>query len=158
MLAKIRLFPEGPSYRESDGSYFYAGNDGLSRIDKSGKVHILIQKPSGGGTHILPDGSILLVGGVGLRRVFPDGKIALLADGSKIGGGNDITMDANGTVYWSVPSKGVYRLESGQDKKPELIVDKRGLNGLDVDPSGKFLFINRGRRIVKHSIHGVGKS
>ena len=157
VLATFPLFPEGPSYRKSDGSYFFAGNNGLSRVTKEGEMHVLIEKPGGGGTHILPDGSILLIGAIGLRRVYPDGKIALLSDGAKTGKGNDITMGIDGTVYWSVPSKGVYRLESGKDKKPELIVDKKGLNGLDVDPSGEYLFICRGRRIVKHKILGTGK-
>lgn len=158
-LAKFELFPEGPSYRPEDGSYFFAGNNALSRVTKEGKMHVLIPREefSGGGTHILPDKSILIIGHKGLRRVFPDGKMALLVDAKDAGPGNDISMDANGTIYFSVPSKGVFRLESGKDSKVELIVPKRGLNGLDVDPKGEYLYINRGKRIVRHKILGRGK-
>ena len=156
ILAEIELFPEGPSYRPEDGSYFYSGNDALSRITKDGKVHVLVARAdfSGGGTHILPDGSILVVGNKGLQRVFLNGKVALLADVPEC---NDMTMDANGTVYFSVPKKGVYRFESGPNSKAELIIPKRGLNGLDVDPRNEYLFINRGKRIVRHKLMGKGQ-
>ncbi|MCM8532609.1 MAG: SMP-30/gluconolactonase/LRE family protein, partial [Lentisphaeraceae bacterium] len=159
-LAKFPLFPEGPVYRPEDGSYFFAGNNALSRITAEGEFRVLLprEKASGSGTHILPDGSILIIGHTGLRRVFPGGKVALLVDGKEVGKGNDITMDANGTVYFSVPGTGVYRLEAGLDKKAELVVDKRGLNGLEVDPKSEYLYINRGKNIVRHKLNGVGQA
>ncbi len=46
-----------------------------------GKLHVILGKPGGGGTHFLPDGAVPIVGHVGLRRLFPDGRVALLADG-----------------------------------------------------------------------------
>ncbi|MCM8535884.1 MAG: SMP-30/gluconolactonase/LRE family protein [Lentisphaeraceae bacterium] len=159
-LAKFPLFPEGPVYRPEDGSYFFAGNNALSRVTAEGEFRVLLPKAkaSGGGTHILPDGSILIIGHTGLRRVFKDGRVAFLVDGKTVGKGNDITMDANGTIYFSVPGTGVYRLEAGLDKKAELIVDKRGLNGLEVDPKSEYLYINRGKAVVRHKILGVGKA
>lgn len=141
-FTKTELFPEGPSYRPSDDSYFFAGNLALTRVAPDGTPQQLLGKPGGGGTHFLPDGSVLLIGKTGLRRVFPDGRIALIADGETTGGGNDITIGKYQEIYFSVPSQGIYRVSPGEDGKVERVV-KQGTNGLDVDPNGEFLYVFR---------------
>lgn len=152
-VATFELFPEGPSYRPTDDSYFYSGNLALTRVDRNGSTHEALGKPGGGGTHFLPDGSVLIIGHVGLRRLYPDGRIALLADGAKIGAGNDLTVGVDGEVYFSVPKSGIYRLTPGLDGELERVV-KQGCNGLDVDPSGKFLYVVRGG-VQRYPLHGV---
>ncbi|MEM1442645.1 MAG: hypothetical protein AAGF67_09900, partial [Verrucomicrobiota bacterium] len=77
-IAKFELFPEGPSYRPQDDSWFFAGNNALTHIDRSGNLKVLLERPGAGGTHLLPDGSILVIGQIGLRRICPDGRVALL--------------------------------------------------------------------------------
>ena len=152
-VAKFELFPEGPSYRRSDGSYFFAGNVALTRVDADNKLHVVLEEPGGGGTHFLPDGSVLLIGKMGLRRIYPDGRIALLADGEETGGGNDITMGKHGEIYFSAPGRGIYRLTPGKDGRLELVTNK-GANGLDVDPSGDWLYVTAGG-VQRHRIHGT---
>ncbi len=142
-LADVPLFPEGPSYRPEDGSYFFAGNIGLTRLDAEGNLQVAVEKPGGGGTHILPDGSFLLVGKSGLRRIYLDGRIALIADGKETGGGNDVTVGIHLEVYFSVPGKGIYRVSPGVNGKVEKVLEKGG-NGLDVDPSGRYLYVHGG--------------
>ena len=154
-LTDTELFPEGPSYRTSDGSWFFAGNLGLTRVDPDGKIHPILGKPGGGGTHVLPDNSILHVGSVGLRRFFPDGRVALLADGEEIGGANDITIGKDGEVYFSVPSAGIYRLTPGPEGRLEL-ASKKKANGLEVDPAGKFIYVS-GTALERFAIQGLDR-
>lgn len=152
-VADLELFPEGPSYRPSDDSYFFAGNVALTRVDADNKLHVVLEEPGGGGTHFLPDGSVLLIGKSGLRRIYPDGRIALLADGNETGGGNDITMGKHGEIYFSAPGRGIYRLTPGKNGRLELVTDK-GANGLDVDPSGDWLYVAAGG-VQRHRIGGL---
>ncbi len=154
-LTDTELFPEGPTYRTSDNSWFFAGNLGLTRVTAEGKVHPILGKPGGGGTHVLPDGSILHIGQIGLRRIFKDGRIALLADGNEIGGGNDLTMGKHGEVYFSVPSQGIYRLTPGADGKLTKVSDRKA-NGLEVDLAGKFVYVS-GQSLDRYPIQGLDK-
>lgn len=139
-IATFDWFPEGPTYRPADGSYFFSGNRALTRVDTTGRLHTVLTEPGGGGTHFLPDGSVLIVGHVGLRRLFPDGRVALLADGTEIGAGNDLSVGIHGEIYMSVPKEGIYRLTAGTAGRLER-VSEQGCNGLEVDPSGKFLYV-----------------
>ena len=152
-LTDTELFPEGPTYRPSDQSWFFAGNLGLTRVDAEGRVHPVLGKPGGGGTHVLPDDSILHIGQTGLRRIFPDGRIALLADGNEIGGGNDLTMGRFGEVYFSVPSSGIFRLTPGKEGKLEKVSDKKP-NGLEVDPAGRYVYV-AGKSVDRFPIKGL---
>ena len=38
-MARFDWFPEGPSYRPADGSYFFSGNKALTRVDSKGRLH-----------------------------------------------------------------------------------------------------------------------
>lgn len=152
----ITYFPEGPSYRPSDNSRFFSGNHDLSRITPDGERITVFKKAGGGGTHFLPDDSVLVVGGAGLRRFYPDGSIELIVDGKKIGGCNDITMGIHKEIYFSVPrSKAIYRVSPGVNGKIEKVLRKPG-NGLDVDPSGEYLYVHRGQ-IYRYKINGPDK-
>jgi len=139
-LTDTELFPEGPTYRPSDDSWFFAGNLGLTRVDSENQIHPVLGKPGGGGTHVLPDNSILHIGKVGLRRIFPDGRIALLADGEEIGGGNDLTVGKHGEVYFTVPSQGIYRLTPGPEGRLEKVSNRKS-NGLEVDLAGEYVYV-----------------
>ncbi|MCG6156356.1 SMP-30/gluconolactonase/LRE family protein [Rubinisphaera margarita] len=141
-MAEFDWFPEGPSYRPADDSYFFSGNQALTRVDNEGRLHEVLGQPGGGGTHFLPDGSVLIVGHVGLRRMFPDGRVALLADGKKIGAGNDLSVGIHGEVYFSVPKAGIFRLTAGDSGCLEQVTEQ-GCNGLEVDPVGKFVYVVR---------------
>lgn len=141
-IAHFDWFPEGPSYRPSDGSYFFSGHQALTRVDAHRQLHEILGQPGGGGTHFLPDGSVLIVGHVGLRRLFPDGRVELLADGKETGAGNDLSVGIHQEVYFSVPKEGIYRLTPGPNGRL-VRVSHQGCNGLDVNPDGKFLFVVR---------------
>ena len=152
-ITDCATFPEGPSYRPEDNSLFFSGSHALSRITSDGEYKVLARKPGGGGSHLLPDGSFLLVGGPGLRRIYPDGKIEMIADGKKIGATNDITMGIHKEVYFTCPGgKAIYRMTPGTDGKVEKVLNKSG-NGLDVDPTGKYLYVHRGK-VVRYKING----
>ena len=153
-LASFKGFPEGPCYRPSDDSYFFAGNVDLRRIDPEGNVTTILTGKGAGGTHFLPDGSLLIAGNTGLRRLMPDGTVYLIADAEELGGKNDITMGIHGEIYFSIPGTGIYRVTPGKDGKVEMVVGDGGGNGLDVDPSGKFLYVHRGD-IRRYAINGV---
>lgn len=151
-ISKFQGFPEGPSYRPKDDSLFFAGNVGLRQLRPDGSLMTILQKPSGGGTHFLADGSILHLGHQGLRRIFSDGRIQLISD---IAGGNDITIGIHREIYFSVPKKGIFRVTPGK-KGTTSLVSKNGCNGLDVDPSGKFLYVHRAG-IRRYPIEGPDK-
>ena len=141
-VAKFDWFPEGPSYRPSDGSFFFAGKQALTRVDSKGRLHQVLGEPGGGGIHFLPDGSVLIVGHVGLRRMFPDGRVALLADGKEVGAGNDLSVGIHGEVYFSVPKEGIYRLTAGEAGRLDKVA-AQGCNGLEVELAGTYLYVVR---------------
>jgi len=155
-LASLEVFPEGPSYAPRQNAFYFSGNVGLSRINVDGSVQEIIEEPGGGGTQMLPDGSVLVVGKSGLRRVYPDGRIALLADGKKTGGGNDLSIGPDGEVYFSVPSQGIYRLTPGLAGRLDR-VSEQGANGIDVDPTGRWLYLTSGG-IQRHRIRGLDQA
>ncbi len=153
-VASFKGFPEGPSYRPSDGSVFFAGNVDLRRVDSDGNLTTILSGTGAGGTHFLPDGSLLIVGNAGLQRLMPDGTVYLLADAEELGGKNDITMGIYGEIYFSIPRVGIFRVTPGKDGKVEKVIGDGGGNGLDVDPAGKFLYVHRGG-IRRYAINGV---
>lgn len=152
-LTDTELFPEGPSYRVSDGSWFFAGNLGLNRVSEEGTVFPILGKPGGSGTHVLPDGSILHIGQIGLRRFFPDGRVALLTDAEETGPGNDLSMGIHGEVYFSAPQQGIYRLTHGKDGTLKKVSGRKA-NGLEVDPAGKFIYV-AGTSVDRYPIQGL---
>ena len=154
-VTRFALFPEGPCYRPRDDSYFFAGNIALTRVAPDGSLHQVLAEPGAGGTHFLPDGSLLLIGHIGLRRIYPDGRITLLADGKQVGKGNDITMGRHGEIYFSSPGKGIYRITPGRNGKLELAT-RQSANGLDVDPSGDWLYVAAGG-VQRHRIQGIDR-
>ena len=152
-VASFKGFPEGPSYRPSDDSYFFVGNVDLRRVDSEGEVTTVLSGKGAGGSHFLPDGSLLLAGNAGLRRIMPDGTVYLIADAEDLGGKNDITIGIHGEVYFSIPRKGIYRVTPGKDGTVEKVAEGGG-NGLDVDPAGKFLYVHRAG-IQRYEIKGL---
>ena len=152
-VAALEEFPEGPSYRPADDSYFFSGSIALQRVAPDGTVVQILERPGGGGTWCLPDGSVLVIGHVGLRRIYPNGRVTLLADGKDCGRANDLTMGKHAEIYFSVPGRGIFRLTAGKTGRLEQVSDQ-GPNGLDVDPSGDWLYVAAGG-IKRHRIHGI---
>jgi len=149
-LAKFDWFPEGPAYRTTDERFFFSGANALTRVGLNGELHTVLSSPGGGGVHFLPDDSALIIGKTGLRRVFPDGRVALLVDGKTTGPGNDLSIGIHGEIYFSVPSDGIYRLTPGQDGRLQRVSGDR-CNGLEVDPSGKYLYV-AGSRVQRYPL------
>ncbi|MHC2065845.1 SMP-30/gluconolactonase/LRE family protein [Bremerella sp. T1] len=149
-VAKFDWFPEGPAYRKSDNRFFFSGANALTRVDLNGELHAVLLSPGGGGVHFLPDDSALIIGQTGLRRVYPDGRVALLVDGKTIGPGNDLSIGIHGEIYFSVPNDGIYRLTAGQDGRLQRVCGDR-CNGLEVDPSGKYLYV-AGSRVQRYPL------
>ncbi len=148
--AELDWFPEGPAYRASDDQFFFAGVRGLTRLGRAGTVQEVLGPPMTGGVHFLPDDSVLMVGHDGLRRLMPDGTLWLLADGDVIGRGNDLSIGIYDEIYFSVPASGIYRLTAGPAGRLQKVWNQ-GCNGLEVDPSGQYLYV-AGRDVQRYRI------
>jgi sugar lactone lactonase YvrE len=142
MAAKPALYAmsgghvEGPSWR--DGEIFMAVvGKGLVKVDADHKVVSYLPGLSPLGTYLLGDGSILVCDDKHtMVQVFRDGKVGLLGTS---GACNDITVDADGNIYFSDFKSAVYRITPAGVQSKVLTLNSP--NGLEVDPAGKYLYI-----------------
>jgi sugar lactone lactonase YvrE len=139
---------EGPSWRS--GELFFAadgGGWGLMRVDAAGKLYRYQPKLTPIGTFALADGSLLACDHTYfLVQVFPDGKAGVLPhDGIGEPFCNDVAVDGAGNIFVSARrSGGIYRISpAGEILK--VIDGQNGPNGVEVDPTGKFLYFTTGQ-------------
>jgi gluconolactonase len=176
-LAKVmfKRFAEAPGYSEGptwrDGDLFFCCNNGLMRIDRSGKVRKYLDlKPAG--TLLRPDGSLLLCDNKipALVKVTPEGKVGVLADrfaDKPLGSLNDLTVDRNGNVYWTDPKDSsqqnpigkIFRL-SPEGKVDLLASDLAFPNGIEVDPENRYLYVMESQtaKILRYEVPLPGKA
>jgi sugar lactone lactonase YvrE len=145
---------EGPSWR--DGEVFFGHRDGLMRISADRKLfRYLPELAFSVGSYRLADGSILVCGREHkLMQVLPDGKVAVLSDGSPVNS-NDVTVDAQGNIYFSDFRTAIHRITPGGEVSRPL----SGLaspNGVEVDPASKYLYFLSGNRLLRTSLPAAG--
>lgn len=166
--AKFTHYAKAPGYSEGptwvNGEVFFC-SDGLRRVDKAGNV-ILWLDVGPAGTVLRGDGQLLICDNKhkALLSLAPDGTLGVLADsfeGKPLNSLNDLTVDARGNIYWTDPggsslanpTGGVFRL------RPDGLVSRIGNtfafpNGLDVDPTGQFLFLveSQSKKILRFQL------
>jgi sugar lactone lactonase YvrE len=165
--AKSELFAaaatqvEGPSWR--DGDVFFAadgGGFGMMRAAADRKLYRYFPTNdlSPIGSYALKDGSILWCDHkLTVVQVFQDGKVAELPhsyQGKNIDFCNDITVDAEGNIYFSNPHSGdVYRITPGGQVDHVIA---RAANGVEVDPQSKYLYFGAGGTVSRLAIPKSG--
>jgi gluconolactonase len=162
-------FTEGPAWHPSGNVYFSdIVNNRIMRRDPKGAMHVY-RTPSGRSNGLLFDAQYRLhacEGGRegGNRRVTRtelDGTITVLADrfqGKRFNSPNDLTIDAQGRVYFTDPrygDRGNIEQYDSEGKSIEGVyrIDLDGLvhrlithevdrpNGIGISPDGKYLFV-----------------
>lgn len=167
-------FVEGPAWHPTGNVYFTdPGNNRIMRRDGKGVMHIFRQ-PSGRANGLVFDaqGRLIACEGAGeggnrrVTRTELDGTITVLADkyeGRRLNSPNDVTIDAQGRIYFTDPHYGprddveqrdaagkpieaVYRIDpEGNDTNGGvtrvLAGEVERPNGLAVSPDGKWLYV-----------------
>jgi sugar lactone lactonase YvrE len=161
VYVKANAHLEGPSWR--NGEVFFAADGtgwGLMRIDADRKLYRYQPKLLPVGSYALADGSILFGDHDRVvEQIFPDGKIGVLATdfaGQPIEFANDVTLDGAGNVYTSGRHSGfIYRISPAG----EVVKVASGVNlpnGVEVDPTSKFLYFVAGASIMRLSLPATG--
>jgi sugar lactone lactonase YvrE len=160
--AKAPGYSEGPIWRNGE-LLFCSG--ALMRVDAQGQAHKYLEIDPAG-TVIRGDGHVLICDNKfkAILDLSPDGRVGVVADRFEtepLRSLNDLTIDARGNVYWTDPDGSsvqnpvghIYRL------RPDGRIDRiaSGLafpNGLDVDPSGKYLYLieSQSKKILRYDV------
>jgi sugar lactone lactonase YvrE len=170
LLAAVKFEPyaEAPGYSEGptwrNGELFFCSGV-LLRVDAKHKVHKYLEiNPSG--TVLRGDGHLLVCDDQhkALLDVAPDGKVGVVVEQFEtlaLRSLNDLTIDARGNVYWTDPNGSSVKNPIGHifRVRPDGRVDRiaTGLafpNGLDVDPSGKYLYVieSQSKKILRYPV------
>ena len=155
---------EGPAWHADSKSLYFTGGDRITRLDADGKSHVF-REPSGGANGLLFDqqGRLIVCESANRRvtRTEADGQITVLADsyeGKKFNTPNDLTIDAQGRIYFSDPRygprdtmemrdadgklvEGVYRIDAPSKVERVIGREVERANGLLVSPDGRHLFV-----------------
>ncbi len=160
-------YSEGPTWIQGD-VYFCSG--ALLKATKDGTVTRFLEiNPAG--TFLKADGGLLICDNKhkALLEWTRDGKLAVLADsheGKPLNSLNDLTVDKAGNVYWTDPAGSSKKDPVGRIFRvtPEGVVSQvaSGLafpNGLDVDPSGAFLYVieSQTQKILRYAVPASDK-
>lgn len=167
--AKVEQVAQSPAYADApvccNGTIYFSGN-GFWRVQPEGPVKALDLSPCG--VAVRNDQDLLLCGsGLNvLLNLAPDGKMYLLADqyeSQPLNSLNDVTIDAQGRIYWTDPVGSsrekaigkVFRL-SADGTVRQLINNLAFPAGIEVDPSGKSLVVveSQTSRVLKYSLAG----
>ena len=161
-FAEAPGYSEGPTWR--NGEVFFCSG-GLLRVSKDRKVSKYLDIGAAG-TFLRENGHILICDNkyLAILDLAPDGKLGVVADSfdeKPLNSLNDLTVDKSGNIYWTDPSGSSAEKPVGNIFRvtPAGRVDKitTGLafpNGLDVDPSGEFLYIieSQSQKILRYAI------
>lgn len=161
-FAKIDSYSEGPCWR--DGVVLFCGG-ALWRADgKSVEKKWPTLNPAG--TAYLGDGRLLIADNKhkAILLMQKDGTFAVLADkhdDKPLNSLNDVTVDARGNIYWTDPAGStlekrtgsIYRL-APNGRVSQLAANLAFPNGLDVDPSGKFLYVieSQTKKVLRYAV------
>jgi sugar lactone lactonase YvrE len=147
---------EGPTWR--DGDLYFAqdgGGGGMMKLNAGGQVSRYRPELHPIGSFLLADGSTLWCDHEHLLlQMFPDGRAGILASGlaPKC---NDVTVDAEGNIFFSDYTDSVYRVTpSGQYARALGGLAKP--NGVEVDPDSRYLYIITGGRLLRSELSAGG--
>ena len=161
LYAKAGVHIEGPTWR--DGEVFFAADGagwGLMRVDANRKLYRYQPQLLPIGSALLADGSMLFGDhDLVVVQIFPDGKVAQVNTdfaGQAIEFANDLSVDGAGNIYTSARHTGfIYRISPAG----EVVRVASGLNvpnGVEVDPSSKYLYFVEGTAIKRLSLPASG--
>ena len=147
---------EGPTWR--DGDLYFAqdgGGGGMMKLNAAGQLSRYRPELHPIGSFLLADGSTLWCDHEHLLlQMFPDGRAGILASGlaPKC---NDVTVDAEGNIFFSDYTDSVYRVTpSGQYARALGGLAKP--NGVEVDPDSRYLYIVTGGRLLRSELSAGG--
>ncbi|MCA9091988.1 MAG: SMP-30/gluconolactonase/LRE family protein [Planctomycetaceae bacterium] len=165
--AKVEQFAQSPAYADAPvccNSVLYFGGNGFWKVQPDGPVKAFALSPSGA---VVRQEQDLLLCGTGLKALLnfaPDGKVHVLADKFEehpLNSLNDVTIDAQGRIYWTDPVGSsrekvigkVFRLTPDGTVK-QVIGNLAFPAGIEVDPTGKSLVIieSQTNRVLKYSV------
>jgi sugar lactone lactonase YvrE len=154
-LVAISAHIEGPTWR--DGFLFFA-HDGESALMRLSIADRRLVRYHPGldpvGSLLLADGSLLVCDKQRAGKpevvvqLFPDGKVGVLGDGSAPLC-NDITVDAEGNIFFSDYRGAIFKITPDGKQSRALGVLA---NGVEVDPTGKYLYFNLGNSVQRAPI------
>lgn len=162
--AEVVKFVQSPAYGDApaycNGAMHFSGN-GYWRIQTARPEKVFEFSPSGAAVRNERD---LLLCGSGLNALLnlsPDGKVHVLADefeGKRLNSLDDLTIDAQGRIYWTDPVGSSLEQPTGKvfrlapDGTVSLVIEHLAFpSGIEVDPSGKSLIVveSQSYRILK---------
>jgi sugar lactone lactonase YvrE len=161
-FAEAPDYSEGPTWRKGE-VLFCSG--ALLRVDTERKVHRYLEiNPAG--TVLRGDGHLLICDNKNkaLLDLSTDGKVGIVAEQFEMAALrslNDLTIDAQGNVYWTDPEGSSVKNPIGQvfRVRPDGRVDRlaTGLafpNGIEVDPAGKYLYLieSQSKKILRYEV------
>lgn len=169
-LAQVKFnhYAEAPGYSEGptwvNGELFFCSGS-LLRVDAAGKVHKHLEIGPAG-TVLCGNGHLLICDNKhkALLDLAPDGKVGVVVEqfeGKPLRSLNDLTIDARGNVYWTDPEGSTPEKPVGQlfrmrpDGRVDLVAGGLAFpNGLDVDPSGKYLYVveSQSKKILRYTV------
>lgn len=146
---------EGVAYRQGD--IFWCDLGGLFRLEREVSLFLHVPNDSCGAALAIADGSLLLaLGEHGLARLNGT-QIEQLATLPMGGFANDLSLDPWGNIYVSNLARGdVLRVTPAGDVS--MTADLPGANGLEVDPAGRYLYLNQSSqdRVVRLPLGSAG--
>ncbi|MEX0585427.1 MAG: SMP-30/gluconolactonase/LRE family protein, partial [Pirellulales bacterium] len=155
-------YSEGPTWWR--GEVFFCSG-ALLRVDGQRKVHRHLDVGPAG-TVLRGDGHLLICDNKhkALLDLAPNGTVGVVADqfeGRPLRSLNDLTIDVRGNVYWTDPEGSTPQNPVGQvfrlrpDGRVDLMAGGPAFpNGLDVDPTGKFLYVveSQSKKILRYQV------
>jgi sugar lactone lactonase YvrE len=134
---------EGPSWRKGE-VIFAADGGGLMRADAQGKIYRYFPTLDPVGSFTLADDSVLLCEKKYiLLQLFPDDTIGVIVgEGGAAGFCNDITVDADGNIYFSESHKGAIMKVTPAGELTTFVAGRRYPNGLEIDRANEVLYFS----------------
>ena len=148
---------EGPTWR--DGDLYFAqdgGGGGMMKLNAAGQVSRFRPELHPIGSFLLADGSMLWCDHEHLLlQIFPDGRTGVLASIGLAPKCNDVTVDAEGNIFFSDYTDSIYRVTpSGQFTRALGGLAKP--NGVEVDPDSKYVYFVTGGRLLRSELSAGG--
>jgi sugar lactone lactonase YvrE len=155
-------YSEGPTWFRGD-VFFCSG--ALLRVDAERKVSKYLNLGPAG-TVLKGDGHLLICDNKykALVDLSPDGKAQIVVDRFEtrpLRSLNDLSIDARGNVYWTVPESSSVQNPVGNvfRLRPDGRVDRvaTGLafpNGIEVDPASRFLYVieSQSKKVLRYAL------
>lgn len=165
--AVVEQYVQSPAYADAPvwrTSLVYFASSAFWRVQEQGPVKVFDLNPSGA---CVRDGEDLLLCETSLKsllNVSADGKVSVLADqfeGQPLNSLNDVTIDAQGRIYWTDPVGSSREKPIGKvlrltpDGTVSVVIEGLAFPaGVEVDPTGKTLMVveSQTHKILKYSI------